>query len=266
MNFLRRGEVRAVGRDVLVVINSIRDGDIFLYDRNGKGVRKINRRGQSGEEYPNIVGIVLDEDNNEIFVHERKLWVYDLNGTFKRSVEFRKDYMFTRFYNYDRDHFFAYDATVEDKGYKKRSAYHVIISKKDGSIIREINIPFKEKVSTMVKYQIEDRVISSGLGHFNPMISHDGNWILTLSSADTVYMYLSDEDCMIPFIARTPSIQSMNPEVFVFYANPYRTILFYESCEERNEISARWIANNEYYVSVIPALYNHIFLILFVTG
>ena len=40
-----------------------RDGDIFIYDRKtGKGLKKINREGQGGEEYTFIQRIVLDEN------------------------------------------------------------------------------------------------------------------------------------------------------------------------------------------------------------
>jgi hypothetical protein len=212
--FLTQGVVRAVGRNVIVMVNSTSDGDIFIYDRNGKGVRKINRKGQGGEEYINIVGIVLDEDNNEIFVHERKMMVYDLNGTFKRSFKYRYDYMFIRFYNYDRDHLIAYDATVEDEDFKKRSAYHVIISKQDGSIINEVQIPYKKKISAVIK-SINEGMIASNGPAISAMIPYRGNWILTQSSADTVYMYLPDNS-MLSFIARTPSMQSMNPAVFLF--------------------------------------------------
>ena len=215
--FVTYGRVRAVGREVIVVTNSTRDGDIFIYDRNGKGVRKINHKGQSGQEYADIMGIVLDEDNSEIFVHERKMLVYDLNGTFKRSFKYRYDYMFTRFCNYDRDYLFAFDSTVEYEEFKKRSAYHVIISKQDGSIINEVQIPFKKKISTVMQYRTEDRIITNGPGDvdLSSMIPYLGNWILSLPSADTTYMYLPDNS-MTPFIARSPSIQSMDPLVFLF--------------------------------------------------
>ena len=40
-------------------------------------------------------------------------------------------------------------------------------------------------------------------------------WILTEPSSDTVYCY-SSAHTMTPIIARTPSVQSMDPEVFLF--------------------------------------------------
>lgn len=48
--------------------------DIYVFDwKTGKGIRKINRKGQGGEEYAFIVSAVLDEDNEEILsIHQRK--------------------------------------------------------------------------------------------------------------------------------------------------------------------------------------------------
>ena len=43
------------------------DGNIFVYGRNGKAIRKINRKGQGGEEYVSMRSVSLDEENEEIF-------------------------------------------------------------------------------------------------------------------------------------------------------------------------------------------------------
>ena len=51
-DFLTQGIVKAVGKEYLVVTNRFNDGDIFIFHRRtGKGIRKINRQGQGGEEY-----------------------------------------------------------------------------------------------------------------------------------------------------------------------------------------------------------------------
>ena len=51
--------------------------------------------------------------------------------------------------------------------------------------------------------------------NYNPIIPYFDCWVLVEQSSDTVYKYQSDHK-MIPIIARTPSVQSMNPEVFLF--------------------------------------------------
>ena len=90
--YITQGVIKAVGEKVIIVSNRSVDGNIFIFDRkNGKGLRKINRLGQGPEEYSQFTDIILDEDNNEMFViaySSRKILVYDLYGNFKRKFKF----------------------------------------------------------------------------------------------------------------------------------------------------------------------------------
>lgn len=68
--FVTQGSVMDIGDKYLLVKNWANDGDIFVYDRKtGKGIRKINRKGQGAEEYNFINGIILDESSDEMFVN-----------------------------------------------------------------------------------------------------------------------------------------------------------------------------------------------------
>jgi hypothetical protein len=69
-DFINQGLVQAIGKEIIVVINRTDDGNIYIYDRTGKALRMINRKGQGGEEYTYITKIILDEDNNEIFIND----------------------------------------------------------------------------------------------------------------------------------------------------------------------------------------------------
>ncbi len=91
-DFLNRGIVQDIGKKTILVTNQD-DGDIFVYDRTGKALRKINRKGQGGEEYISCFTITLDEDNEEMFINDislQKIHVYDLYGNFKRSFQHKK--------------------------------------------------------------------------------------------------------------------------------------------------------------------------------
>jgi hypothetical protein len=143
--FLCQGFARAIGKNLILVtnLNRVRDGNIFVFDRNGKALRRINRKGQGGEEYSNIMEIILDEDNDEIYVHnhyERKIQVYDLFGNYKRSLRYKENTdgaFYTDIVNYDKEHLICYDAYNEDRAF-------VLISKQDGSIAKKIEIPVRE--------------------------------------------------------------------------------------------------------------------------
>ena len=214
-DFVNQGIVMDIGEKFIIIVNRINDGDIFLYDRNGKALRKINRFGQGGEEYTNITSIILDEDDDEMFINqrsERKILVYDLYGNFKRSFNHKDSVMYRRVFKYDKDNLICDDGSYHTEGERNEQSFF-IISKKDGSIVSEIKIPFKKEKSTLLMKTDENRMEIVGFSYYS-IISHRGNWMLTVPSSDTIFECLPDQN-IIPFIVRKPSIQSMDPEVFL---------------------------------------------------
>ncbi|MDL2265329.1 6-bladed beta-propeller [Parabacteroides sp. OttesenSCG-928-G21] len=213
--FINRGFVQAIGKEIILVRNRNDDGDIFVYDRTGKALRKINRKGQGGEEYASIYNITLDEDKGEMFVsdiYSKKIIVYDLYGNFKRSFKHKEgsgSQFYTDIFNYDQDNLICYDS------YNKEIAF-ILISKQDGSITREIETPFNEKL--FLRQQLTDEaagmVYTYTPGPYRTISPYDGSWFLTELSSDTVYT-LSPDNSLQPFLVRTPSIHSMDPGVFL---------------------------------------------------
>jgi hypothetical protein len=225
-DFLNQGIVMDIGKKIILVKNLINDGDIFVYDRHGKALRKINCKGhQISREYTNILGITLDEDNNEMFVNDystRRILVYDLYGKFKRSFKHREsdeNPYYTSIFNYDRDNLICYDQNNEV------SRTFVIISKKNGSITKEIKIPFIKKHIPLLlrsKNGTQYTVVSPSL--LKTIIPFKGNWTLVELSSDTVYTFSPDDYNLRPFLVRTPSIQSIDPKVFLlvsFFSDRY---------------------------------------------
>ena len=226
-DFINQGIVRAIGKDIILVANRKSDGNIFVYDRKGKALRIINRKGQGGEEYIEYSQIVLDEDNGEIFVCDystRKILVYDLFGKFKRSFmhqEYAKKRMsYYNMFNYDKDNLIIYDGSFNNK-----DDVYVLISKKDGSITKEIKIPVKKKISLMR----EGGMSGDGFGIFygatvySNIAPFNSNFLLSAISSDTMYI-ISPDHSLRPFIAKTPLLQSMDPEIaliFRFSSNRY---------------------------------------------
>lgn len=229
--FITTGYVQAVGKNIILVrnINRAAPGNIFIFDRKGKGVRRINRMGQGYGEYTYITGeIRLDEDNNEMFVSclgLRKVLVYDLSGNFKRSFSYKEageesgrwksEVFYHPIYKFDRDHLICQDNSSgrnfnrDSEDVAPRNIFW-IISKIDGSVTKEIKIPFERKIFQAV-------FTNAGIGKVsNPgLIPYHDKWILVEPSADTIYTY-SPDHTMKPFIVRRPSVESMNPEIFLF--------------------------------------------------
>lgn len=235
-DFTCQGVVLAVGKDIILTKNRARDGDIFVYDRKtGKGLNKINRKGEGREEYTFIMKIVLDEDEGEIFVHDhfiKKILVYDLDGQFKRSLKQNDELYFANMYGFDRENLICNNYWVTDK------PPFTIISKQDGRV-KQIPIPFKEKKSISVSYtdKASDMHYSVIPSNNNPIIPNSGSWILVEQSSDTVYRYQPDHG-LSPIIARTPSVQSMNPEVFLFLSILTNRYYFMEAVKKEYDFEA----------------------------
>ena len=223
-DFITQGLVQDIGRDIIIVTNRNDDGDIFTFDRNGKALKKINRKGQGAEEYTDVLGIALDEDNGEMFVNDylaRKILVYDLDGNFKRRLQHKEGLMYDKIYNFDRENLICHDGLNDNS--TSLSLINVgqsflIISKQDGSITKEIQIPFKEKKSKVIKFkdEVDGLTYAYAPSTDHSLVPYLDNWILVELSADTMYNYSPDHYQMEPLITRTPSVQSMDPEVFLF--------------------------------------------------
>lgn len=216
--FITSASPQAVDRDVLLMkdLNRVDYGNIFIFSRNGKGLEKINRLGQGGEEYTNVLGVVLDDKNGEIFVNShlsKKVLVYDLLGTFKRSFKHKDGVFYNRIGDFDQNYLICHDGYFEINEPESKKNYFLLISKKDGSI-KEIQIPYSEqKLPMLMERNANGEAIYCIYNE--PQIPNHGDWILVEPSSDTIYTYSRDQ-ILKPFIVRTPSVQLMNPEVFLF--------------------------------------------------
>lgn len=215
--FINKGWVKAVGKNLLAIVNGGTDGDIFLYERStGKGIRKINRKGQGGEEYTQITQIVLDEEQNEMFIVDyprQKFMVYNLEGKFLRSFNFDENSYYSFVYPYDKAHLIVYKDCAHH-GQPEKSC-HAIISKQDGKTIRELSLPYEELEDIRYTGMHEKYgEITAVPAHYLTVPARK-DWYLASISSDTIYRHLPNGD-KHPYMVRTPSINSMDPEVFLF--------------------------------------------------
>lgn len=204
----------AIGEKIIVVRN--RSKEIFVFGRDGKAIQKINRHGESGEEYMYNYNVFLDEKKGEIFVCDRKILVYDLQGNFKRSFDKKEDASLQDLTDFNDESFIwwnsAFNFAFEDHTGVEMPSFF-ITSKQDGSTLKEIEIPMEGRKSPIIIWREGEMIYSMGPGN-KTIIPYKGDMILTEASSDTVYRYTRDHR-LIPFMARTPSIHSMDPEAFL---------------------------------------------------
>jgi hypothetical protein len=204
--FITQGNLKAIGKEIILVINRINDGDIFVFERKtGKGLRKINRKGQGNEEYIGISYIVLDENNNEMFIINNFVSivkVYDLYGNFKRSFDILGNGDYMNIYNFDKNNLICY---YSDHPIESKQVFHLVISKQDGSITKKIQLPSKGTPTVIGSNNVANPYIV-------PIVPYNDSWIISEPLSDTIYQYFPDGK-MNPVIVKTPSVYSTGTEI-----------------------------------------------------
>jgi len=214
--FVTSGRIGGIGEKYLVILNlGGENGDVFIFDRNGKGIRKINRRGQGPEEYLYAHNVILDEDNGEVMIDDgskKSIFVYDLFGNFKRKLNHIEN---VRYYgktlNFNKEYLLFWNSNFEFPSLNPiEMPSFFIISKQDGNILKEIEIPVKQRVSTVIntKYGLYSTA-------YNSIIPYKDQFVLFEPSSDTIYSYSLNHQ-LKPVIVRHPSVHSMDPKEFLF--------------------------------------------------
>ena len=72
-----------------VFVHDAKENKVFRFDKTGKFMNLIGKRGQGPGEYNRIFGIYADDSSKECFILEpysNRINVYDYNGMFKRTI------------------------------------------------------------------------------------------------------------------------------------------------------------------------------------
>jgi len=215
-DFLTQGSILDIGKEIILVRNNTNDGDIFVYDRSGKGLRKFNHLGQGPEDYGNLAGsyVTLDEENNEILINNfmtGQTTVYNLYGNFVRRFSQSEGVRYATLRNFDREYLIGKATSMRFDETATESQPFAIISKKDGSMVHDIRISFKKAINTRISPLDGGFIVLLDFST-NLIIPFRDSWILAEFSSDTLYRLLPDFS-FTPFIARTPSVHSTDPEI-----------------------------------------------------
>ena len=137
--------------DSLIVTDN-RNGDVFVFNRQGNNIHVFNRTGRDGEQYTNIAFMATDFMKQEIFItaypRNQTIKVYTFDGTFKRALKLPQNYELSQFFNYDEESLIAIDEY--DIHNKKELLInprpYVLISKKDGRVT-PVDLTLEERVT-----------------------------------------------------------------------------------------------------------------------
>ena len=100
--------------DKYIIIGDMKYFQIIIFDRQGKFIRCINKRGQGPGEYTSFYAFDVDFDKEEIFIMtlypRQTMWVYSFEGNYLREFKYdvnKKKLDIKRLNNYNDDYLIA---------------------------------------------------------------------------------------------------------------------------------------------------------------
>ena len=217
------GTISYIDDSIIIYINR-REGDILIFDREGKAKQKINKKGQSGKEYGFLNSLCYDKEKNEFYVNDmmtQKIVVYDVEGNYKRSFRHLPESTYNPIYLFNDQYLLCYNNRIQ--GFDKEMNPYKIVSKQTGELIKELDIPFSKRISSTIYYREGDFGGKIAAKPYpEPIIKNGDTWVLNEISTDTIYL-LSADLKLTPLMVQTPSVQSMgeSPKYLSFVMDSY---------------------------------------------
>ena len=189
--------------DRFIVTNNMKEGRIFVFDRQGKHLHNFMRKGQSGEEFVFANRVRVDDKAEEIFVLDtrNKVLVYTLDGKFKRVLDIPKGMKADDLWNYDDEWLLSYDSYNLDRGDLPCAEQpFFLLSKKDGSVKR-IEVNAKDRIGPRIYFERNGQKGVMSVS-FNYIYKNGDEFVLGELGNDTVFMLKQGK--VSPLLVRTP--------------------------------------------------------------
>lgn len=202
--------------DKMIAIADLQQDCVFVFDRQGKHIRTIKRKGGGPEEYAKVSSCCIDLDGDRIYVWDKfrsdgsaRIMVYNLKGDFVKELTTTGKYMWPeQLYNYDKNSLIAYVQPLTDQMDSPEYQYR-LIDKNTGKMTH-INLKVDKPLSNKVSVREGDNIITSVVSTL-PMIKSGGNTVI--SDFATEKSIITENGKLRPLILRKNAGEKGNRRV-----------------------------------------------------
>ena len=202
-DILVRGHVGSFS-DKGIMIFDASNQRLLFFDKQGKFLNFVGRKGQGPEEYSMMFSILVDWDKNEVMVFNSygQSVVYSLDGAFKRRVTFESDINPSDVYNWSDGQFVSYRKGVLDEdGQLEPYQPIVFYSREAGKMEDSLSYRKEHEFPIIIANGSMNMEIS-----YPSLVKLNGDVYVNDLSADTIYRLVSPTQALQPVITRTPSV------------------------------------------------------------
>lgn len=202
------------------------NGQVLVFSRQGKRLYSFNRTGGGPEEYGSISDIVLDEEEKELYIENiavnTKIYVYSIDGTFKRRLVLPAKCFPHCLMNYDKDYLFCFNSYYMDiqggrnmsaEDIRHRDSPYFFISKHTGKII-PLDYSIPNRMGNQLHQKKDDG--TSGVSYamnIYPLTQNTPDILITEFADDTLYS-LKDKK-LLPVMIKKASPHKMSSPMLV---------------------------------------------------
>lgn len=196
--------------DSLIVVRTS-DNEIVLFNGDGSVRSSFRHVGQGSKEYQYIIGMAVDPKAQEIFIVDYllkyRMQVYSFTGQYKRTLPIPYKMILNSLQDFSADCLLACDMDV-NQGISNRAKPYMLLSKKTGEIVKELDIHFTKRMSNRLSKPFgKNQTISAALA-YDPIVRCEDSYVIGDLSADTIYTY-TPQGILSPMLVRTPPVLSM---------------------------------------------------------
>lgn len=203
-DFLYSGALLAFTEN-LIVAKNYHNGDILMFSKDGKPVNKFNKQGNGPGEYPFIYNSIYDDVNNELFLFSHdEIFVFSNTGVLKNIIKLPENISIPDFANWNDSSLLVYDG---------KEKTFLFLSKENGSVMRKIDFNVRKDIKLSLMYSTDNSFVNIR-SKTNYIIRNKNGIILNDLYSDTIRLMTKD-DLITPMIVKKPSINTLEPVVYV---------------------------------------------------
>ena len=195
-------------------------GPVQVYDRKGKFLHSVNKRGKGPHEYYTISSLAVDFEREELYIWDsEKIQVYSLTGEWKRRLPTDENMFYKNFYSYDKNHL-IFENTFNDgwnaqKLPADKTPYY-LINKETGELT-PLNLTIENRISKTLERRVEDidehharpRILQ--IYNIFAVMANSNDFLIADFGLDTIYSYKDLK--LTPLAIKYPPVHSRKPPI-----------------------------------------------------
>ena len=200
-DLLFNGSVKSVSDKGIAIYDGSHQRLLF-FDKQGKFLNPVDRKGQGPEEYSMMFTVFVDWDKNEVvvFCSLSQIVVYSLDGTFKRRVTFESDVNPGDVCSWLDGQLISYRRGVLGEDGQLEPYRPIIFYSREAGKMEDSLLYRKEHEFPVIVGKGSMEI------SYPSLVKLNGDVYVNDLSADTIYRLVSPTKALQPVITRTPSV------------------------------------------------------------